>query len=354
VLQVHAFHWFNRHLKGEEPAIEMAAAKVFEPEQLKVFPVGELPSDEINTTIQETFVPMAEPKVPESQEEWDRMKGEWITALKEKVFRAWPSEPEPLDVQKIFSATHDGIELSAYEYTSQGPWRLRLFILRRSGEGRPKSVSLRVLSQEDWESFGRIYGSVFPAPFPGAASSESTDVNELASGVDSYGTVVPLAVDEIVVLFAPRGIGPSAWTSNPRKEVHIRRRFMLLGQTLEGMRVFDVRRALDALGEMDATAELPIHLSAAGEWAAIALYASLFQPAVRELYLFMPPRTHLESPDLLNVLRFLEIPHALAVAAENKKGVVGMNTPFLEDKWEYPHEVAKRLDWAQDRLFIGK
>ena len=41
--------------------------------------------------------------------------------------------------------------------------------------------------------------------------------------------------------FAPRGVGPTAWPKD--KDVHIRRRFGLLGQTFDGMRVLDVRRA---------------------------------------------------------------------------------------------------------------
>ncbi len=36
-LRIHAFHWFNKYLKGEDPLIEQTAVKFFEPEQLKVF-----------------------------------------------------------------------------------------------------------------------------------------------------------------------------------------------------------------------------------------------------------------------------------------------------------------------------
>src|SRR6185295_17508165 len=36
-LQVPVFRFFNRHLKGEDPVIEMAATKLLKPEELKVF-----------------------------------------------------------------------------------------------------------------------------------------------------------------------------------------------------------------------------------------------------------------------------------------------------------------------------
>src|SRR5690606_17223102 len=70
-LRVHAFQWMNRHLKGEEPLIAVPAEKLLEPEQVRVF--DELPADEINTRIQETFVPAAaEPEVPQSSADWDQ------------------------------------------------------------------------------------------------------------------------------------------------------------------------------------------------------------------------------------------------------------------------------------------
>ncbi len=52
-LQIAAFKFFDKHLRGEERLIERAATKQFEPEELKVF--EELPRDQRNTTIHETF-----------------------------------------------------------------------------------------------------------------------------------------------------------------------------------------------------------------------------------------------------------------------------------------------------------
>jgi hypothetical protein len=48
----------------------------------------------------------------------------------------------------------------------------------------------------------------------------------------------------VLVVIGPRGVGPSAWPTD--KEKGIRRRFMLLGQTLDGMRAWDVRRGIRA------------------------------------------------------------------------------------------------------------
>ena len=56
-LQLPVFRWFNRFLKGLDPLIEMAAKDFFPPEQLRVF--DKLPEDEVNTKIDESFVPKA-------------------------------------------------------------------------------------------------------------------------------------------------------------------------------------------------------------------------------------------------------------------------------------------------------
>src|ERR1051325_793765 len=85
-LQLPVFRWFNRHLKGEDPRIEMAATKLFQPEELRVF--AKLPTDSVNTNIHFAFVPAAKPpEAPNSKGEWEQLRNGWMADLKEKVFR---------------------------------------------------------------------------------------------------------------------------------------------------------------------------------------------------------------------------------------------------------------------------
>src|SRR5439155_5031638 len=116
-LQIAAFHWFNRFLKKEDPQIEMTATKFFEPEELKVF--KELPSDQRNTTIQNSFVPQAVVPVPADAAQWAMQRDAMMPALKEKVLRGWPTETRPLHLKPAFSVAHDGVQLTAYAFTSQ-------------------------------------------------------------------------------------------------------------------------------------------------------------------------------------------------------------------------------------------
>jgi hypothetical protein len=85
---------------------------------------------------------------------------------------------------------------------------------------------------------------------------------------------------------------------------------MLIGQTLDSMRVWDIRRALEALGNT------PVVIEAKGDLGVDALYASLFETNVAGLELRQIPSSHREGPDYLNVLRVMDIPEAMAMAAE--------------------------------------
>jgi hypothetical protein len=155
--------------------------------------------------------------------------------------------------------------------------------------------------------------------------------------------------NRVAAYFAPRGIGPSAWdTSESDRHTHIRRRFMLLGQTLDGMRVWDTRRVIQALRTIDGLADVPLRLDAEREMAGIALYASLFEPGIAELKLSELSKSHREGPDFLNVLRFLDVPQAVAMAADRAAVRIEQEG---DSGWEYPLAVAERLGW-NDRVQI--
>ncbi len=90
-LNMGAFHWFDRFLKGADlmAVIKEPAVPAFKPEQLRVF--DEIPNDEINTRIDETFVPMfTTPPVPQTKEEWEKMRDGWMKVLREKVIVGAP------------------------------------------------------------------------------------------------------------------------------------------------------------------------------------------------------------------------------------------------------------------------
>jgi dienelactone hydrolase len=336
-LQVPAFRWFNTHLKKEPQAlVDEAAQKRFQPQELKVF--GQLPGDALNPTIQETFVAAAAtPPAPDSVDQWRTLCKGWRQALAEKSFRAWPDKTAPLETTKAYQVEHGGRRLSAYDFTSQGPMRLRLYVVDRLGKTRPPRVVLHVVSHDQWRRWMGVFGP--------AAREELKE--EVPADPQVLAEVDKLLADEscILAFFAPRGAGRSLWDQTPRKQTQIRRRFMLLGQTLDGMQVWDVRRAIQAVQGLD----FSCCLAGQGVMGGIALYAALHEPMVEELRLADFPATHRNGPIFLNVSRYLDMPQALALAAERCR--VRLSTVSPSD-WAFPLSVAKNLGWKADQLQV--
>jgi len=342
-LQVPAFRWFNKHLKNDPNAlIDEAAVKRFEPQELKVF--AELPADQLNAEIQETFVPAAAvPAVPASAQQWRSMADGWRKALAEKTFRAWPAQAEPLDVQEVYRAQRSGLRMTAYDFTSQGPVRLRLYVVDRPTAGRPQQVVLQVVDHQHWRSLILALGQ--PEREELKAVAPAADGPQILSELQRQLADGPCAV----AWFAPRGVGRTIWDQTPKKETQIRRRFMLLGQTLDGMQVWDVRRAVQTLAGLEATKGLPLCLAGRGVPAGVALYAALYEPHVERLLLEELPSTHRNGPILLNVSRYLEMPQTVALAAERTRVRLVTTTPAA---WEFPLAVARKLGWQDGQLQV--
>ncbi|HEX5244564.1 MAG TPA: hypothetical protein VFW23_14975, partial [Tepidisphaeraceae bacterium] len=175
---------------------------------------------------------------------------------------------------------------------------------------------------------------------------------ETASNSDAFAALEAELAKEphsAVAWFAPRGVGPTAWGGSLAKQTHIRRRFALLGQTLDGMRVWDVRRAVEVLRSIHEFENLPVSLSAQGREAGIALYASLYEPNIARLDLTRLPPSHRVAPDLLNVLQTLDTPETVAMAAERCEVRLDKSNPA---EWSYSMIVVHQLNWGDGRLQI--
>jgi len=343
-LRIHAFVWFNRFLKNENPPIDKLATPFFEPEQLKVF--SELPSDQINTKIHESFVPQApEPAVPQSAEQWTKQRDTWMNALQEKSFRGWPTEAQAgsLDIKPIFSVERHGIRLSAFDFTSQPYVRLRLYLAHRAKLRKPDLIMMSVLDEKEWSEWSASMRVGFA---PELGDQKLPDPNESAfKHIQEMFT----NTNRTMAYLAPRGIGPAAWNADERKLTHIHRRFMLLGQTVDGMRVWDARRAIATLRSLDSIKGVPMGLRGEGQMAGIALYASLFESDIARLDLWHLPHSHRNGPTFLNVLRYLDIPQALAMATERSQIQLYQKDDF---QWQFPQAVSKTLGWPQEQFQI--
>lgn len=364
-LQVHAFRWFNQHLQDSDRLVEDTAVKFFTPEELKVF--TQLPAEERNTQIHESFTKTAEAAaVPEDRDQWRRQADTWRDQLLSKAFRGWPAQAEPLDRQPAWDVTQAGIRFRAYDFTSQGPVRLRLYLAQRADLKQADLTVLNVLDAESWNEFLATMRVAFERQL---ATETLPPANaEAFQQLQQMFQAFPWAMAYV----APRGVGPTAWDLSPRKQIQNRRRFYLLGQTWEGMQVYDVRRAIQTLREepsllveleakdagsshgnpaKPAGKTSSLWLQSHRQMAAVTLYATLFEPHVTRLDLYQLPSDHREGPIFLNIDRIWELPQAVAVAAESSRVVIYDDQP---ERWKFASDTVAKLGWDTKQLQLRK
>jgi dienelactone hydrolase len=345
-LNTGAFHWFERHLKGASPmqVLHEGAAKSLEPAALRV--LTETPSNERNTTIDQTFVPAAAaPPAPTNRTDWEQLRDGWMSALKHEVFAGWPQDAPALQPVKAGSLERDGIQMSAYDLETQSPFRLRLFVVHRAGL-RPQDlelVTLNALDAQGWQDFANTYASRF------GALLETTTAAEPDEAAFEAERKMFASFQWGMAYLAPRGVGPTEWTGSDKAQTQRLRRFYLAGQTLDSMQVWDIRRTIQGLRRIEGLDKTALWLQGHRDMAANALYASLFEDGIVRLDLHDLPTTHMQGPAYLNVLRHLDLPQAAALAAERARVVL-----YSADAtaWEFPATTAKNLAWPEKQWQI--
>jgi hypothetical protein len=340
-LQVPVFRWFNIHLKHQDPVIEMAAVKMFAPSDLRVF--EKIPDDQINTTIQDCFVPKAKsPEVPKSASAWNNLRDGWLKEIRAKCFGAWPADESAPKVRPLFSERSSGVTYEAYEIQSEPEVPLRLYVMRKNN--REAQLTLHVADTASKPTALNDVTGLSPRILETKSMFGPRDAaDKLIEKIKKDGCAQ--------AVFFTRGTGPGAWSGDDARQRHLRRRFMLLGQTLDGMRVWDITRAVRGLHTLREFRNAAANVQAGGEMGVNALYASLYEPGIASLDLrHMPSSQQTKGPDYLNVLKFLDIPQAAAMAAE--RCPVRLQ-PSDQEGWEFLRGVAAssatalRLEWVK-------
>jgi len=298
-LQLPVFRWFNRFLKGQDPLIEMAATKLFTPDQLRVF--DKLPQDEINTKIDETFVPKAAPlPALAGGPETKQRQADYLEVLRAKVFAGWPPGGSPLSAVLDHRSDEGGLRIRAYTFAGQPGVNLWLRVVQDPKVKKPEKVLLTVLDAESWTNAPVKWlwlGGATPESYPDLRRQIQSEKLALA-------------------FFAPRGVEPSKWQADTKKANQVRRRYMLLGQTLDSMRVWDIRCAVRALKALPEFRKTPLYIRADRQMGVNAAYAALFEPEIQTLELEGLPASHAQGPDYLNVLKVGDIPQVLGMLGE--------------------------------------
>lgn len=381
------FHWMTRFLQGADlmSTLDAPAVKSIEMEKLRVFPVNTgaiqatakqapspdqlgWPDSQRNTRIDESFVAKAgEGTVPAGVGEWQRQRDGWLKAVKEKCFAGWET-PKGQALGKGKSAVRDGVRLAHYALHSDASTVLDVWLAHRAGlEAKDlELVALNVLDPQGWLEFASTYSKPFQDLFPGNVSAQAPDGKAFEQERKMFESF-----KWGMAYVCPRGIGPTAWdqlAADPKEpkavavaekaRVQRLRRFYLLGQTLEGQQVWDIRCAIRALQSIDGLQDARLWLQASRTQAANALMASLFENKISRLDLhalphsLMPPAegqtlpvTRTE-PAYLNMLKHLDLPQAVALAAERSRVVI-----YDDNKaaWSYPQQVSEKFGWGKDK-----
>ena len=117
---------------------------------------------------------------------------------------------------------------------------------------------------------------------------------------------------------------------------------MLLGETLDSMRVYDIIRGAQSVRNLASLGRFKLKVKAQGTMAVNALYASLFHKSIDSLELTHLPKSHREGPDYLNVSLIWHLPQALAVSLQTHD--ITLNKPS-DGVADLALSVQKKLRW---------
>ncbi|MBN2314047.1 MAG: prolyl oligopeptidase family serine peptidase [Sedimentisphaerales bacterium] len=288
-----AYRFINMHLKNDPRVVEDSEVDLvtgsdndrkhpIDLEKLRVFPEdSDIPKDELNTTIDQLFVPTAQVEPPKKGQ-FDSWKAEIRKELHRVVFRCFPERIPIAKLRKLAGdatslESESGIEIRLHHVTEQQSAKRLLLVVQGPDSNEPDTDWLRRIS----ESGDNIY------------------------------------------VCMPRGVGPTRWTrKNPPN--YVERSHVLLGRTVDTGRVWDIIAAARYLHEKY-NGRIPIYASGEGAAGILATYAALWEPEIAGVIAVNPPMSHMEdeAPQFLNILRVCDIPDVLGMLAPRPITVYG-------------------------------
>jgi len=290
-----------------------------EPQRLQVFPKdSDIPKDQLNTTIDQYFVPVAEVALPAAGQ-FDAWKASLRKELRRVTFGYFPERipaARPLwDTKAGFTRleSEPGIEVGLKGLPSpsgRGTQRVPGGEGGAGGEGTPSPVRRLLLVVENPD------GAAIPAPHPATKTQDlrpkpqgqrPTDHGQLTTDLLQPG-------DEVYIC-APRGVGQTRWTVKDPPN-YVARSHALLGRTVDTGRVWDIAATARYVSAKHG-GKLPVFVVGEGPAGVLAAYAALWEPEIAGVILRQPPTSHSRSqaPPLLNVLRVCDIPDVLGMLA---------------------------------------
>ncbi|MCL5282945.1 MAG: prolyl oligopeptidase family serine peptidase, partial [Planctomycetes bacterium] len=246
-----AYRFINMHLKNDARVVTDSEVDLvtgpenkrqypIPAEKLRVFPQdSDIPKDELNTTIDQHFVPMAKVEVP-NQGEYEAWRAPILAELRRVSFGYFPVRIPPAEGAEGWLISEPGI-------------KIRLIADLPSDLG--VKPTRRVLFVQHPEQ-----GVVTPG-----------QVREPGSQMN---------------VCVPRGVGETRWTQkNPPN--YVERSHALLGRTVDAGRVWDIIATARYLRAKDSS--IPVYVAGEGPGAVLAAYAALLEPDIAGVIASNPP-----------------------------------------------------------------
>lgn len=328
-----SFAFFAKHLQGREldPAMIEEPDRTIPVELLKVFARDEVPGDCRNATAHEWFTPRApDPELSRGDTELERPREIAQATLRSKVLGGWPERPgaTPPRTTTLIDQQRAGWRLRAVEFESQPGVPLRLWILNRPGAAAARAV---LVSLDD-----------------SSARGAATAIGTMLLCPDKQPDDDPWIRDQlrdgsVLVLVQTRGTGVDAWPES--RDVQIRRRFALVGQTLEGMRAWDLVQARAALTGIADLSLGEIQLRSSASAGSAGLIAWVAEPGFTSLELREDVGDIRDRGDLLNLDRTVGWAAALRLRAADPLTIITADP----SRWNWARELgvspSRPTDW---------
>ena len=271
-----AVEWSDRWLKGIESDIHERPFEPIPGEQLAAFN-GDIPDDAINAEIQERLIPAKVLDRYTTLESWEKRKAEVMTDLTSVVFRNMPRSHTalktiPIDGDSFALETEPGILVGMSSHFPGGE--------------QAKQPAL-------------VY-----------VASPGEDVDAIWNFLRSYPFQNDVTARYIVY---PRGIGMAVWNGTETRRFE--RSAMLLGRTVDEMRLHDILCAVDHVASQPWFGGENLTITGKGEQGILGAYAALLDKRISRIILHSPTVTHHSAPTFLNVLRYTDIPEVLGMLA---------------------------------------
>jgi dienelactone hydrolase len=274
-----AYRFINMHLKNDARVVSDSEVDLvtgpedkrqypISAEKLRVFPQdSDIPKDQLNTTIDQHFVPMAQIQPPK-EGEYEAWRASLLAELRRVSFGYFPERIPAAQPESEWLVSETGIRVYVKPAAQSDHIE------------RPTRILLEVVSPK------RVGGWPDRVLEPG----------------DRWYMCVP------------RGLYQTQWTQkNPPN--YVERSHVLLGRTVDAGRVWDIIAAARYLHAK--YADVPLCVAGEGPEAVLAAYAALLEPEIAGAIALNPPSSHMDpkAPQFLNVLRVCDIPDVFGMLA---------------------------------------